>query len=54
MKKFAQDSKLKVITLEPQNSFVRRLQHKKIVDSGFISNSVGEGPSRSVQMKRSQ
>ncbi|MCX6109445.1 MAG: hypothetical protein NTZ90_07575 [Proteobacteria bacterium] len=40
------------ITLKPTNSFYRRLQHQKIVDAGFNSNSVGEGPDRAVQISR--
>ena len=40
------------ITLKPQNSFYRRLQHQKIIDMGFDSNSVGEGPERAVRIGR--
>ena len=40
------------VTLKPTNSFYRRLQHQKIVDAGYESNSVGEGPDRAVQISR--
>ena len=52
LKKFEKNPSLKVITLPPQNSYIRRVQHKKIDDSGFVSNSVGEDSSRSIQIKR--
>lgn len=38
------------LILKPQNSFIRRKQHKKIIDLGFHSASVGEGQERSVQI----
>ena len=40
------------IRLAPQNSFYRRIQHQKIVDAGFISQSVGEGSDRAVTIQR--
>ncbi|MFK7872323.1 MAG: hypothetical protein AB8C84_04015 [Oligoflexales bacterium] len=47
-----QDTGLEHYTLKPQNSFVRRLQHKKIVSAGFGSASVGTGQTRSVRIVR--
>lgn len=38
--------------LRPQNSFIRRLQHKKISELGFLSNSVGEDEDRAVLITR--
>ena len=46
------DKNLQTITLDPQNSYVRRIQHKEIVERGFLSVSVGEGNSRAVQIQR--
>lgn len=43
---------LNEVRLTPQNSFYRRIQHQKIVDAGFVSQSVGEGPSRAVTISR--
>lgn len=43
---------LKEVLLKPQNSFIRRKQHKKIVASGLFSESVGEGPNRAVKILR--
>ncbi len=40
------------IKLAPLNSFYRRIQHQKIVDAGFVSQSVGEGASRAVTISR--
>lgn len=40
------------VLLKPQNSFYRRIQHQKIVDMGYHSFSVGEGPDRSVRVAR--
>lgn len=42
----------KEVTLKPQNSFYRRLQHKEIVANGFESKSAGEGHDRSVVVMR--
>ena len=52
LKKFEKNPSLKVITLKPQNSFIRRVQHKKVAENGFVSNSVGEDSKRSIQIKR--
>lgn len=52
LQQFKQDESLKSHTFAPQNSFIRRLQHKKIVDAGFVSNSVGEGNDRAVCIAR--
>lgn len=46
------DSAENSITLLPQNSYVRRRQHKEIVAAGFESLSVGEGKERAVQIRR--
>jgi predicted RNA-binding protein Jag len=43
---------LQFVKLKPTNSFYRRVQHQKIVDSGFESSSVGEGADRAVQVTR--
>ena len=48
------DTSLDEVTLKPQNSFYRRVQHQKIVDAGFFSNSVGEGPERAVKVGRKE
>lgn len=40
------------VTLKPNNSFYRRIQHQAIVDAGFHSQSVGEGPDRAVKIAR--
>lgn len=50
--KMRQDEKLDGVLLPPQNSFIRRLQHKKVNALGFGSTSVGEGPSRAVKVLR--
>ncbi len=36
------------IALAPQNSFVRRLQHQRVMDRGFTSHSQGDGDQRTV------
>lgn len=38
------------ITLKPQNSFFRRIQHKHAVDLGYTTESTGEGKSRAVKI----
>ena len=48
----AADQALGDVTLKPANSFYRRLQHQKIVDAGFHSNSIGDGADRAVQISR--
>lgn len=53
VKKMLDDAQLEQITLKPQNSFIRRKQHKKIISLGFASTSVGEGQERAVQILRS-
>jgi hypothetical protein len=40
------------ITLQPQNSFLRRIQHKEVIKLGYISESVGEGHDRAVKIMR--
>ena len=53
LEKMRQDSSLKVITLEAQNSFIRRIQHKAVMESNeFVSHSIGEPPNRTLQIKR--
>lgn len=47
-----QDTSVDEVTLKPTNSFYRRIQHQKIVDSGYHSVSVGEGPDRAVKVAR--
>lgn len=42
------------VTLKPANSYYRRIQHQKIVDSGYHSFSVGEGPDRAVKVARKE
>lgn len=46
------DESMDEVLLKPQNSFYRRIQHQKIVDSGYHSFSVGEGPDRAVRVAR--
>ena len=46
------DESMDEVLLKPQNSFYRRIQHQKIVDMGYHSFSVGEGPDRSVRVAR--
>lgn len=46
------DATQQAITLQPQNSFYRRVQHNHISENGFFSISVGEGKERSVQVHR--
>ncbi len=46
------DSSLSEVVLKPQNSFLRRIQHKEIVDRGFFSESVGEDSERAVKVCR--
>ena len=46
------DSSVSEVDLNPTNSFYRRIQHQEIVDAGFVSNSVGEGPERAVKITR--
>ena len=41
---------LKTVKLKPQNSFMRRLQHKKIAEMGLESTSVGEDRNRAVKI----
>ena len=48
----SQDSSSDGVTLKPQNSFVRRKQHKLAVELGFQSESVGEGQARCVKITR--
>lgn len=45
---------LKEILLKPQNSFVRREQHKRVKELGFNSHSSGEGPNRAVMITRAK
>lgn len=40
------------ITLSPQNSFLRRKQHEVIADSGFLTESRGDGEERCVCIVR--
>ncbi len=46
------DGSVQEIILKPTNSFLRRLQHQVAVDSGFKSESTGEGPDRAVKISR--
>jgi len=50
MDKLKNGSDLTEVLLRPQNSFLRRIQHKHIVDAGFKSASVGEDDSRAVKV----
>jgi hypothetical protein len=43
---------LSEVTLKPNNSFLRRLQHQVAVDAGFNTESTGEGPDRAVRISR--
>lgn len=40
------------VLLKPTNSFYRRLQHQCVVEAGFNSTSIGEGPERAVKVGR--
>lgn len=40
----------KELQLKPQNSYLRRLQHKLVGDEGLKSSSVGEGADRAVKI----
>jgi len=50
IKALEQQATLNEVTLDPQNSYYRRLQHQKAEDLGFKSESVGEGKQRSVKI----
>jgi hypothetical protein len=52
IKKLESNPSLKVLTLKTQNSFIRRQQHSKVSQLGFISHSVGDIDNRSIQIKR--
>jgi hypothetical protein len=52
IKMLVDDSALDEVTLKPTNSFYRRIQHQHIVDMGYHSFSVGEGPDRAVKVAR--
>ena len=52
VKKLKKVKHLKEMLLKPQNSFIRRQQHKKIKSLGFYSESVGEGAQRAVKILR--
>ena len=43
---------LSEVVLEATNSFYRRLQHQRIEERGYSSDSLGEGSSRSVVLKK--
>ncbi len=45
-------SSMNEFRLRPQNSFIRRLQHKKVNGLGFKSHSVGEDDDRAVLITR--
>lgn len=45
---------LKELRLTPQNSFLRRLQHKRVKELGYQSFSVGESRNRSVKIVREE
>lgn len=47
-------SSMNEFRLRPQNSFIRRLQHKKINALGFQSHSVGEDENRAVLITREE
>ena len=40
----------KSIDLTPQNSYVRRLQHQRVDESGMKSESVGDEPKRRLRI----
>jgi hypothetical protein len=48
------DSNQAEVILRPTNSFYRRLQHQCVVEAGFNSSSVGEGPDRAVRVSRTK
>lgn len=51
--KLKKNKNLKSIKLKPQNSFLRRLQHKKVYNTkGFSSKSAGEKSNRSLEIFR--
>lgn len=52
IKKLKKDKEIKSVNLKPQNSFLRRLQHKVVSSSGYKSKSVGEEPQRSILILR--
>ena len=51
--KLREDPKITSLTLKPQNSFIRRIQHKKVHNKpGFSSKSTGIKPNRSLKITR--
>jgi predicted RNA-binding protein Jag len=40
----------KSLDLNPQNSYIRRIQHQKVDESGLHSESVGEEPKRRLRI----
>ncbi|MEZ4742520.1 MAG: R3H domain-containing nucleic acid-binding protein [Bdellovibrionota bacterium] len=50
--KMKADGGLRELLLKPQNSFLRRLQHQRVVDAGYVSMSCGEGDERAVKIYR--
>lgn len=52
IKTLKNDSSQSEMVLKPMNSFYRRLQHQCVVEAGFNSTSVGEGPDRAVRVSR--
>jgi hypothetical protein len=52
IEKLNTNSDLDKILLDPQNSFFRRLQHERIKEKGFFSESSGDGKKRSVVVSR--
>lgn len=54
-KKLISNRGLKEVLLTPQNSFIRRLQHKKALEiDGVKSSSAGEGEDRAVVLTRAR
>ena len=54
IEKLKSDASLDEVALKPTNSYYRRIQHQQIVDAGFHSYSVGEGPDRAVKVSRKE
>ncbi|MFC1540743.1 R3H domain-containing nucleic acid-binding protein, partial [Candidatus Margulisiibacteriota bacterium] len=40
----------RVVDLNPQNAYIRRLQHQRVEEAGLHSESVGEEPKRRLRI----
>lgn len=49
---FGANLELQELSLSPQNSYLRRLQHQRVVEKGFKTESSGEGALRAVKILR--